>query len=127
MLAVSSEDDVHVGAEDTLCNLHGDVPGDIFVFEPMNEPHGAGDGDGTLENTVIFCLTQKVHAKLVNTLLRVFGGYSPLPLGFKLLACLHLNTEISHLDEKILKKRITHVIVFYILTSSGRELNAVTT
>lgn len=32
VLAVSPEDDVHVRAEDPLTNLHGDVPGDIFIF-----------------------------------------------------------------------------------------------
>lgn len=69
MLAMSPKDDVHIRAEDTLCNLHGDMPGDILIFEPMDEPHRAGDGDGTLEHTVIFGLTQKVHAKLVMTLL----------------------------------------------------------
>lgn len=66
---MSPKDDIHICAEDTFCNLHGDVPGNIFIFEPVNEPYRAGDGDGTLEHTVIFCLTQKVHAKLVMTLL----------------------------------------------------------
>lgn len=66
---MSPKDDIHIGAEDAFCNLHGDVPGDIFVFEPVNKPNGAGDGNGTLEHTVIFCLAQKVHAKLVVTFL----------------------------------------------------------
>lgn len=69
VLAMSPKDDIHIRAEDTFRDLHGDVPGDILIFEPMNEPHRAGDGDGTLEHTVISCLTQKVHAKLVMTLL----------------------------------------------------------
>lgn len=80
MLAMSPEDDVHVGAEDALSDLHGDVPGDIFVFEPVNEPYRAGNGDWAVENTVIFSLSQEVHAELVMTPLCVFGGYSPLPL-----------------------------------------------
>lgn len=67
MLAVSPKDDIHVRAEDALCDLHGDVPGDVLVFEPVDEPYGTGDGDGTLEHTVIFCLFQEVHAKLVMT------------------------------------------------------------
>ncbi len=92
VLAMSPKDDVHIGAEDALRNLHGDVPGDVLVFEPVNEPHGTGDGDGTLEHTVIFCLAQKVHVKLVMTLLRVFGGHCPLPLLLKLLACLRIYT-----------------------------------
>lgn len=56
MLAVPPQDDVHVGTEDALCNLHGDVPGDVLVFEPVDEPHGTGDGDGAVEHAVIFCL-----------------------------------------------------------------------
>lgn len=64
VLAMSPKDDIHVGTEDTLRHLHGDVPRDVFVFEPVDEPHGTSDGDGTLEHTVILCLAQKVHAKL---------------------------------------------------------------
>lgn len=86
VLAMSPEDDVHVGAEDPLSNLHGDVPGDIFVFEPVNKPYGAGNGDWAVENTVIFGLSQEIHAELVMTPLCVFGGYCPLPLCLKLLA-----------------------------------------
>lgn len=69
MLAMPPEDDIHIRAEDAFCNLHGDVPGDILIFEPVNEPYRTGDGEGTMENTVIFCLSQKVHAKLVVTIL----------------------------------------------------------
>lgn len=81
VLAVPPQNDVHIGAEDALCDLHGDVPGNVLVFEAVNEPHGAGDGDGALKNTVVFCLAQEVHAELINTFLCVFGGKWPLPFG----------------------------------------------
>lgn len=93
MLAVSPKDDIHVVAEDAFCDLHGDMPGDVLVFEAVNEPYGTGDGDWTLEHTVVFCLSQKVHAKLVKTLLRVFGGQRPLPLLLKLFARLRNKTR----------------------------------
>lgn len=83
---MSPEDDVHVGAEDPLSDLHRDVPGDIFVFQPVNEPYRAGNGDWAVENTVILGLSQEVHAELVMTLLCVFGRYCPLPLCLKLFA-----------------------------------------
>lgn len=88
MLAVSPEDDVDVGAQDALGDLHGDVPGDVLVLEAVDEPHGAGDGDGALENAVILCLVQEVHAQLVETFFRVFGRQRPLPFGFDLFASL---------------------------------------
>lgn len=34
VLAMPPEDDIHIRAEDAFCNLHGDVPGDILIFEP---------------------------------------------------------------------------------------------
>lgn len=69
VMAMPPQDDIHIGAEDTLCNLHGDVPGYFLVFEPVNQPYGTSDGDGTLEDTVIFCLSQEVHAEPIKTLL----------------------------------------------------------
>lgn len=48
VLAVPTQDHIHVGAEDALGHLHGDVPGDVFVLQAVDEPHGAGDGDGAL-------------------------------------------------------------------------------
>ncbi|TNN88882.1 hypothetical protein EYF80_000760 [Liparis tanakae] len=42
VLAMSPEDDIHIVAEDAFCNLHGDVPGDVLVFEAMNEPYRTG-------------------------------------------------------------------------------------
>lgn len=49
MLAVPPEDDVDVRAQDALCDLHGDVPGDLLVLHAVDEPYGAGDGDGALQ------------------------------------------------------------------------------
>lgn len=66
--AVSPEDDIYIGTEDSFGNLHGDMPGDVFIFQPMNEPHWAGDRDGALKHTVIFSLLQEVHAEFVKTL-----------------------------------------------------------
>lgn len=74
VLAVPPQNDVHVGAEDALCDLHGDVPGDVLVFEAVNEPYRAGDGNGAMKDTVVFRLTQEVHAELVRTFLCVFAG-----------------------------------------------------
>lgn len=95
MLAVSPQDDVHVVAEDALRHLHGDVPGDVLVFEAVDEPHGTGDGDRTLQHAVVFRLSQKVHVKLVKTLLRVLGGQRPLTLLLKLLASLCMETRAN--------------------------------
>lgn len=68
VLAVSPQDDVHVGAEDALRHLHGDVPGHVLVLEAVDEPHGAGDGDGALQHAVVLRLAQELHAELVVTL-----------------------------------------------------------
>lgn len=107
VLAISPEDDVDVRAQDALGDLHGDVPGDVLVFEAVDEPHGAGDGDGALKNTVILCLVQKVHANLVETFLRVFGRQCPLPFGFDLLArlwILNKQTKKTNSEFKKLKQ-----------------------
>lgn len=80
MLAVPPQDDVHVGAEDSLRHLHGDVPRHVFVLQPVDESHGTGDGDWTVEHAVVFSLAQKVHVEFVVTLLGVFGRYRPLSL-----------------------------------------------
>lgn len=93
MLAVSPQDDIHVGAEDALRHLHGDVPGHVFVLEPVDESHGTGDGDWAVENAVVFSLAQKVHVEFVVTLLRMFGRYCPLPLLLKFFTCLQEHGE----------------------------------
>lgn len=93
VLAVSPEDDVHVRAEDPLRDLHGDVPGDVLVFEPVNKPYWAGDRDGAVQDTVIFGLLQEVHAELVMTLFCVFRGYCPFPLFLELFARLFEQTR----------------------------------
>lgn len=101
MLAVSPEDDVDIGTQDALCDLHGDVPGDVLVLQAVDEPYGAGDGDGALKYTVILCFTQEVHANLVETFLGVFGGQGPLPLVLQLLASLGiLKHKRCHLKNK---------------------------
>lgn len=69
VLAVPPQDDVHVGAEDALRHLHGDVPRHVFVLEPVDESHWAGDGEWTVEHAVVLGLAQKVHVELVVTLL----------------------------------------------------------
>lgn len=100
VLAVSPEDDVHVGAEDPLANLHGDVPGDVLVFQPMDEPDWAGDWDGAVENAVIFGLSQEVHAELVMTLFCALRGYCPFPLCLELLARLFEHTPSTRLGNR---------------------------
>lgn len=80
VLAVPPQDDVHVGAEDALRHLHGDVPRHVFVLQPVDESHGAGDGDWAVEHAVVLGLAQKIHVELVVTLLCVFGRYCPLSL-----------------------------------------------
>lgn len=90
VLTMSSKDDIHIVAEDTFRNLHGDVPGDVLIFKPMNEPYRTGDWDGTMKHTVIFCFMQKVQANPVKSLLWVFGGHCPFPFVLELLAGLHI-------------------------------------
>ena len=141
VLAMSPQDDIHVRTEDAFCHLHGDVPGDVLVFQPVDESHGTGDGDGTLEQTVIFCLTQKVHVKLVNTVLRVFGGHCPLPLLLKLLTYLQIPKRTNRSKKTSLKTKcfanfqtkqqnkydVLYETILYIPTSRERELNVLTT
>lgn len=117
VLAVPAEDDVHVGAEDPLGDLHGDVPGHVFVFEPVNKPHGAGDGDGAVEDTVIFCLSQEVHAELVMTLLCVFGGDQPFPLFLEFLTRLLKKKQKrqTHLGIDLKKLKISYMQYMLVL------------
>lgn len=93
VLAVSPQDDVHVGAEDALRHLHGDVPWHVFILEPVDESHGTSDGDWTVEHAVVFSLAQKVHVEFVVTLLWVFGRYSPLSLLLKFFTRLKNQTK----------------------------------
>lgn len=82
--AVFAQDDVDVAAEDALGHLHGHVPGDIGVLQAVDEPHGAGHGDGALQHAVRLRLLQEVHAQAVRTLVAVAAGERPEP------ALLHL-------------------------------------
>lgn len=88
VLAMAAEDDVHVGAEHALCHLHGDVPGNVFILQAVDEAHRAGDGDGTLQDAVVLRLLQEVHAHRVDALIIAFRWNRPYALVLKLLSCL---------------------------------------
>lgn len=56
MLPVFAKDDVYVVGKNPLGDLHGDVPGNVGVLEPVDETYGTGHRDGTVEHTVVLRL-----------------------------------------------------------------------
>lgn len=88
VLPVAPEDDVDVVAQHALGDLQGDVPGHVFVLQAVDEAHGARDGDGALQQAVVLCFLQQVHANSVHTFLVAFGRDRPRALILELLPCL---------------------------------------
>lgn len=86
VLPVAPEDDVHVVAQHALRDLHGDVPGHVFVLQAVDEAHGAGDGDGAVQQAVVLGFLQQVHANGVHAFLVAFGRDFPRALIFELLS-----------------------------------------
>lgn len=85
MAALFAQDDVHVAAQDALSHLQGHVPGDIGVLQTVDEPDGAGHGDGALQHTVRLGLPQEVHTQAVRALVAVAAGERPEPALLDLL------------------------------------------
>ncbi|KAI1242336.1 hypothetical protein IHE44_0005870 [Lamprotornis superbus] len=60
MLADFAEDNIHVLAQNTVSNLHRDLPGDIPILHAVDKAYRTRHRNRTIQHTVVFCFSDKV-------------------------------------------------------------------